>query len=40
MSEKTTPPETAYDMFDPEKLRLSQSFVESAEVKKLLTTIP
>ena len=30
----------APDPFDPASLRLDQSFVESAEVKKLLTTIP
>ena len=28
------------DPFDPAKLRLSQSFVETAGVKKLLTTVP
>jgi hypothetical protein len=28
------------DPFDPEKLRLDQSFVESAGVRKLLTTVP
>jgi hypothetical protein len=28
------------DPFDPENLRLDQSFVESAGVKKLLTTVP
>jgi hypothetical protein len=30
----------ALDPFDPNNLRLSQSFVETAGVKKLLTTIP
>ena len=35
-AEKTTPP----DPFDPANLRLDQSFIESAGVKKLLTTIP
>jgi hypothetical protein len=34
--QKATPP----DPFDPANLRLDQSFVESAGVKKLLTTIP
>jgi hypothetical protein len=34
--ENTTPP----DPFDPANLRLDQSFVESAGVRKLLTTIP
>jgi hypothetical protein len=28
------------DPFDPANLRLSQSFVETAGVKKLLTTVP
>jgi hypothetical protein len=35
----STPPATP-DPFDLDKLRLDQSFVESAGVKKLLTTIP
>jgi hypothetical protein len=30
----------AFDPFDPSNLRLSQSFVETVGVKKLLTTIP
>ena len=29
-----------YDPFDPENLRLDQSFIESAGVRKLLTTVP
>jgi hypothetical protein len=37
--EATTPP-PAPDPFDVSKLRLDQSFVESAGVKKLLTTVP
>jgi hypothetical protein len=36
MSEETTPP----DPFDPANLRLDQSFIESAGVRKLLTTVP
>jgi hypothetical protein len=36
MSEETTP----LDPFDPANLRLDQSFIESAGVKKLLTTVP
>lgn len=28
------------DPFDPENLRLDQSFVETSGVKKLLTTVP
>jgi hypothetical protein len=36
MSEEAKAP----DPFDPAKLRLSQEFVESAGVRKLLTTIP
>jgi hypothetical protein len=31
---------TSSDPFDPENLRLNQSFVDSAGVKKLLTTVP
>ena len=32
--------QTAPDPFDPENLRLDQSFVETSGVKKLLTTVP
>lgn len=39
MTEKLKPP-PAPDPFDPANLRLSQSFVETAGVKKLLTTVP
>jgi hypothetical protein len=35
-----TPSGTSPDPFDPANLRLSQSFVETAGVKKLLTTVP
>ena len=33
-------PLQAADPFDPENLRLDQSFVETSGVKKLLTTVP
>src|SRR5262249_27720641 len=36
----TEPQAPAPDPFDPANLRLSQSFVETAGVKKLLTTVP
>ncbi|MFY9769408.1 MAG: hypothetical protein WBG18_17440 [Xanthobacteraceae bacterium] len=36
----TEPNKAAPDQFDVAKLRLDQSFVESAGVKKLLTTVP
>jgi hypothetical protein len=38
--ESTTTPAAPPDPFDITKLRLDQSFVESAGVKKLLTTVP
>ena len=38
--ETTVPQAPAPDPFNPTNLRLSQSFVETAGVKKLLTTIP
>jgi hypothetical protein len=40
MSEETTMPTLPPDPFDPESLRLDQTFTEGAAVKKLLTTIP
>ena len=38
--ETTVPQAPAPDPFNPTNLRLSQSFVETAGVKKLLTTVP
>src|SRR5262249_56358847 len=38
--ETTEPQAPAPDPFNPTNLRLSQSFVETAGVKKLLTTVP
>jgi hypothetical protein len=32
--------QSAPDPFDPENLRLGQSFIETAGVEKLLTTVP
>ena len=46
MSENTKPKTVelvnipSADPFDPENLRLDQSFTEAAGVKKLLTTVP
>jgi hypothetical protein len=37
---RVEPQASAPDPFNPENLRLSQSFVETAGVKKLLTTVP
>ena len=36
----SNPPDATPDPFDPANLRLNQSFVETAGVKKLLTTVP
>ena len=36
----TATPETPPDPFNPDNLRLSQSFTETVGVKKLLTTVP
>ena len=35
-----TTPDTPPDPFNPDNLRLSQSFAETVGVKKLLTTVP
>ena len=40
MSAIVTKLQAAPDPFDPENLRLDQSFVETSGVKKLLTTVP
>jgi hypothetical protein len=38
--EPTDPVESVIDPFDPKNLRLDQSFIETAGVHKLLTTVP
>src|SRR6476660_762352 len=40
MSDTVTKLQVLPDPFDPENLRLDQSFVETSGVKKLLTTVP
>lgn len=40
MSDNVTKLQVLPDPFDPENLRLDQSFVETSGVKKLLTTVP
>jgi hypothetical protein len=40
LDETTTPTEASYDPLDIANLRLSQSFIETAGVKKLITTVP
>ena len=40
MTTNVTKLQTMLDPFDPESLRLDQSFIETSGVKKLLTTVP